>query len=101
MWNFLETHKYGIIIFAITVTISMFIGELGFRLIKDKLNQEIKHDTLYIRPSKSDSLLEKIASDVKEINAKIPKKKPVRRRCIPRKDTIRLDATIRLDKVGE
>lgn len=59
---------------------------------------EVIHDTIYVQQPLPDSILERIASDVSEINRKLsPKKVYVRKRPIT-SDTIRIDASIKLDK---
>ena len=97
--EYIKTHCYGLVILAVTIVGAVFIGEIGRGLVDFAPNQEVKHDTIYIRPSKADSLLEEITTEVKEINSKIPAKNTGGRRRSPKKDTIRVDATIHLDKV--
>lgn len=98
-WEYVKTRWYGLVILAVTIAGAVFIGEIGCGLVDMAPNQEVKHDTIYLRPSKADSLLEEIAAEVKDINSKIPVKKTGRRRRASKKDTIRVDATIHLDKV--
>lgn len=98
VWDFIKVHRYGLFISAITFAVSSFIGVLGGRMIHvDDSEHSVVHDTLYVQPSKADSLLQDIATQVKEINSKIPVKKPGRKRLI-KKDTIKVDATIHMDK---
>ena len=99
MWEYVKSHRYGFAISAITIAVSAFIGTLGGRLIRvAESKKEVVHDTLYMQPSKADSLLQDISTHVREINAKIPVKKKGGKRSVPKKDTIRVDATIHLDK---
>lgn len=99
MWEYVKSHRYGFVISAITIAVSAFIGTLGGRLIRvAESKKEVVHDTLYMQPSKADSLLQDISTQVREINAKIPIKKKGGKRSVPKKDTIRVDATIHLDK---
>ena len=101
VWEYIKAHRYGIIISVITVAVSAFIGVLGGKLISvEESKPDVVHDTLYVQPSKADSLLQDIATQVKDINSKIPVKKFGRKRLVKR-DTIRVDATIHLDKRGE
>lgn len=97
--EYIKTRWYGLAMFAVTIAGAVFIGELGIGLVEMVPKQEVKHDTIYIPASKADSLLEEIVTEVKAINSKIPAKKTVGRRRASKKDTIRLDATIHLDKV--
>lgn len=76
MWEYVKSHRYGFAISAITIAVSAFIGTLGGRLIRvAESKKEVVHDTLYMQPSKADSLLQDISTQVREINAKIPIKK--------------------------
>lgn len=98
--EYVKAHRYGLAISAITFAVSAFIGVLGGKLIcMEDTEPEVVHDTLYVRSSKADSLLQDIATKVKDINSKIPVKKNGRRRRI-KKDTIKVDATIHLDNVN-
>lgn len=100
VWEYIKAHRYGLIISAITFAVSAFIGVLGGKLIcVEDPEPDIIHDTLYVQPSKADSLLQDIATQVRDINSKIPVKKPGRKKLI-KKDTIKVDATIHLDKCG-
>ena len=55
-----------------------------------------KKDTVCVGNGVTDSLLKDISIQVREINRKIPEKKPLRR-CKPKKDTLRIDASIHID----
>ena len=101
--EYIKAHRSGLIILSITTAISMFLGGLGVRLMKlaEPKNNEIVHDTVYVKPSKADSLLLDISEQVTLINSKIPEKRPVGKKRIIRNDTIRVDATIHVDKNGE
>lgn len=92
--EFIKAHRYGIIVFGITIAVSVFVGVLVGRIVKVAApeEQEIVQD-----PSVSDSLLQDIDEQVKEINSKIPVKRPVGKRRAKKNDTIKLDAVIHID----
>ena len=94
----IKAHRYGIIVFGITIAVSVFIGVLVGRIVKVSTpeKQEIVKDAIFDSPSLTDSLLQDIDEQVKEINSKIPEKRPVGKRCAKMNDTIKLDAIIYL-----
>lgn len=98
--DYIKAHSYGLLVFAITMVVTAFIGVLAARMIKitETESPEIKHDTIYVKPSVTDSILQSISTQVNEINSKLPVKKSGGKRRIVKNDTIKLDATIHLDK---
>ena len=59
---------------------------------------EIVHDTIYVQQPLPDSILDRIANDVSEINKKLTPKKVYIRKRPKTSDTIRINASIKLDK---
>lgn len=93
-----------IVVFSITIIISSFIVFFGCKFIpinnkkpKEKPYAVVK-DTIYIRSSKTDSLLEDISMQVHEINNKLKKPQSIRykKRVKAKDDTIRIDASVRV-----
>lgn len=100
--DYIKAHSYGLLVFAITMAIVAFIGVLVARMINiaETESSEITHDTIYVKPSMTDSLLQDISTQVRDINSKIQVRKPSRRRNAKNNDTIKVDATIHLDQKG-
>lgn len=101
--EYIKTHRYSIITLAITSAVSVFMGGLGVRMVKlaAPKNSVIVHDTVYVKPSMADSLLQDISEQVAEINSKIPERKPIGKKRVIKKDTIKVDATIHIDKIEQ
>lgn len=58
---------------------------------------EVIHDTIYVQQPLPDSLLNRIATDVSEINNKLTPKKVYIHKRPKTSDTIRIDASIKLE----
>ena len=99
MIEYLKVYRHSLIILTITIAVSVFIGVLGAKMVPVKSPEQPVHDTIYVGRSVTDSLLEDISGQVREINSKIPvKRTPVRRKA-PQCDTLKVDATIHIDKL--
>lgn len=100
--DYIKAHSYGLLVFAITITVASFIGVLVARMINiaETESAEITHDTIHMKPSMTDSLLQDISMQVRDINSKIQVRKPSRKRKAKNNDTIKMDATIHLDQNG-
>lgn len=83
----------------LTVLVALTMALYFARILPGPAHKEnIVHDTIYVQQPIPDSILDRIANDVSEINSKLnPKKVYVRKRPI-NSDTIRIDASIKLDK---
>lgn len=77
-----------------------FLGFLGAIFVPVDNQEPPQTDTIFVGNGVTDSLLLEIAKQVKEINRKIPEKKPWKRHK-PQKDTIRVDASLHIDNIGE
>lgn len=100
--DYIKAHSYGLLVFAITMAVTAFIGMLIARMINiaETKSPEIKHDTIYVKPSVTDSILQDISTQVREINSKIPARKPSGKRKAKNNDTIKVEATIHLNQNG-
>lgn len=92
--EWLMVYKWPILIWSVIFMGASFLGCLGARFISIDHQEPIQKDTVYVE--KGDSLLRDISFQVREINRKIPIKKPVRRHR-PCKDTLRIDASLHID----
>lgn len=105
--GFMKVHCFSLIVLGVTVAVSVFIGVLVGRMVEvnPSKEREAPHDTMFVSPSVADSLLQDISIQVKEINSKIPAKRRTSRKAVKKNDTIKVEATIHLDKnevsVGE
>lgn len=99
MLEYIKVHRHSLIILTITIAVSVFIGVLGAKIVPVNSPEQPVHDTIYVGRTVTDSLLEDISGQVHEINIKIPvRRTPVRRKA-PQCDTLKVDATIHLDKI--
>lgn len=100
--DYLKAHSYGLLVFATTMAVAAFLGVFVARMISiaETESPEIKHDTIYVKPSVTDSLLQDISTQVREINSKIPVRKPSGKRKAKNNDTIKIEATIHLNQNG-
>ena len=89
-------YKWPLLIWAFVFMGTSFLGFLGERCVPVENQEPPQKDTVYLGNGHADSLLLEISNQVREINRKIKDKKPMRR-CIPRKDTIRIDASLHID----
>lgn len=96
--EYLKVHRHSLVILTITVIVSVFIGILGAKILPAYNPEQPVRDTIYVERTVTDSLLEDISGQVHEINSKIPVKRTPVRRKVQKCDTIKVDATIHLDK---
>ena len=94
--EYIKVHGFSLLILAITIAVSSFIGSYVGRTIPIPKEEAPLHDTIYLRPSLTDSLLLDISDQLRDINSKIIVKKPLRKTPLKR-DSIKIDATIHLD----
>jgi len=97
--GFLKAHRYALVVYSIATAVSVFIGVLVARTINVAVPEmpEIVHDTVFVQQPVTDSILQDIDVQVKEINSKITVKKNVKRKPSKRNDTIKVDAVIHID----
>lgn len=91
-----KVYKWNVLILGTICSGTSFIGFLGARMVPIDSQKPPQRDTVYVGNGVTDSLLKDISVQVNEINRKIPAKKPLRR-CKPKKDTLRIDASIHID----
>jgi len=82
----------------ITVSGGVFMGICCARCLPDGQTKVSKTDTIYIKPSMTDSLLLDISSVLREVNEKLKPKKVYISKHRPMLDTLRIDASIHIDK---
>lgn len=97
--GFLKAHGYGLAVYSIATVVSVFIAVLVARTVNVAVPEmsEIVHDTVFIQQPVTDSILQDIDVQVKEINSKITVKKTMKRKPSKRNDTIKVDAVIHID----
>lgn len=98
MMEYLKVHRHSLIILTITIVVSVFIAVLGAKMIPLNNPEQPVYDTIYVERTVTDSLLKDISGQVHEINSKIPVKRTQVRQKVQKCDTIKVDATIHLDK---
>lgn len=100
IWEFIKVRRFSLIVWGITIAVSVFIGELVVRMVDVATPEknEVVHDTVFLQPAKTDSLLQDISTQIKEFNSKIPAKRSMGWKPVKKNDTIKVEATIHLDK---
>ena len=100
IWEYVKAYGFGLIVLGITIAVSVFIGVLVGKMVKVNVSKEPEktYDTIFVSHPVSDSLLQDISTQVKEINLKISAKKRTGRKPVKKNDTIKVEATIHLDK---
>lgn len=88
-----------LILIFVTVSVGTFMGVHCARSLPNTQVNAYKIDTVYIEPSITDSLLLDISSQIYKINEQLqPKKVYIQERHSIICDTLRIDASIHIDK---
>ncbi len=92
----LKANKWYMLIWGLLIAGTSFLGFLGARIVPVNNHGQSEIDTIYVGNGITDSLLKNISIQVNEINKKISTRKS-NRKWKPKKDTIRIDASIHVN----